>query len=82
MFHVRPTNTTIGSKLGNSSRRKLTPDENTITYGRTDFQSHGCGDSKHCSAGCIAATTNAVRDLFNNLLSLEEGNNTLHVVAW
>jgi hypothetical protein len=48
--------------------------------GRFAFQTHGCGDPATCSDGCIAFTTNADRDEFNENMSLEEGQNTLTVV--
>ncbi len=66
----------IGSQHPNSSRRDLTPDP---ANGRTRFQIHGCSNPATCSEGCIAATTNPIRDLFNDLMDLEFFN-TLTVV--
>jgi RHS repeat-associated protein len=43
------------------------------------MQTHGCDDPATCSEGCIAATDNATRDLFDQLMALESGN-TLTVV--
>jgi RHS repeat-associated protein len=61
----------IGSQNRGSSRRDLTPHPDNTMYGRGRFQIHGCGNSATCSDGCIAATTNPVRDRLNYLLSLE-----------
>ena len=69
---------TIGS-MNSRGRRNLTPLGFNNMQGRDHFQIHGCGNRDRCSAGCIAATTNATRDRLNALLSLEEGNNTLTV---
>ncbi len=77
---IPPGDYTIGPQRPNSSRRDLIPDPNNNMQGRDSFQIHGCGNSATCSQGCIAATTNNTRDRLNNLLSQEEGNNTLHVV--
>ncbi len=77
-----PTGTyTIGPPLPapHNLRRWLTPDPANTMFGRSGFQTHGCGDPATCSEGCIAATTNAVRDEFNRLMALEEGQNTLTV---
>jgi len=62
-------------KLHNGDRRDLTPNPG---LGRYDFQIHGCHNpnSNKCSTGCIAGDV----DLFNQLMSLEEGQNTLR--AW
>ncbi|MBI4689534.1 MAG: DUF2778 domain-containing protein [Nitrospirae bacterium] len=70
---------TIEAQKTNSSRRNLTPDPSNNMHGRSGFQIHGCSNRDTCSNGCIGATTNATRDELNRLLSLEEGNNTLHV---
>ncbi len=69
----------IGRQYPRSSRRDLMPHFLNNMHGRDRFQIHGCGDRNVCSEGCIAATTNVVRDRFNMLMSLEEGNNILHV---
>ena len=71
---------TIGGQLPNSSRRPLTPLPATQMFGRFGMQLHGCGNAATCSNGCIAATTNPIRDLLNQRLSQEEGQNTLQVV--
>jgi RHS repeat-associated protein len=71
---------TIEPQLPNSSRRKLIPFPTNTMHGRSGFQTHGCGDSSTCSEGCIAATANEVRDRFNDLMALEEGQNTLVVI--
>lgn len=39
-------------------------------------------EPRTCSEGCIAATTNRIRDTFNSLMALEEGQNTLRVIGW
>ncbi len=70
----------IGPQKSNYSRRALSPFPSNDMHERGDFQIHGCKDPKTCSQGCIGATTNAVRDQFNRLMSLEEGNNTLIVI--
>jgi hypothetical protein len=62
------------------SRRNLIPDPSNQMFGRNAFQLHGCPNPATCSEGCIGATSNAVRDLLNQDLSLEEGQNTLTVV--
>jgi len=49
-------------------------------HNRNALQTHGCTDPATCSDGCIAATTNAVRDEFNRILHLEEGRNSVTVV--
>lgn len=69
----------IGPQLPGSSRRNLTPQPGTQMFGRFAMQVHGCGNPATCSNGCIAATTNAVRDEFNQKMGLEEGQNTLTV---
>jgi len=69
----------IGCQRPNSSRRDLTPMAYNNMYWRSSFQIHGCKNPANCSEGCIAATTNQVRDRFNFLMSLEEGNNWLYV---
>ena len=75
---------TITAQKPNSARRPLIPDPSfvgpRVGGNRTDFQIHGCGNPAKCSEGCIAATTNADRDLLNEILSLEEGYNTLLVL--
>jgi RHS repeat-associated protein len=76
-----PTGTyKIEQQRPSSSRRDLTPSPGNTMFGRFAFQVHGCRNPASCSEGCIAATTNQVRDEFNRLMSLEEGNNTLTVV--
>jgi RHS repeat-associated protein len=70
---------TIGQQRSNSSRRDLIPSLTNIMYGRASFQIHGCGNPANCSRGCIAAINNVTRDRFNFLMSLEEGDNILHV---
>ena len=70
---------TIGPQRPGSSRRDLTRYILNEMFSRGYFQVHGCKDPSSCSEGCIAATTNATRDRFNLLMSLEEGNNILHV---
>ncbi len=66
----------IASKYPN--RRSLTPDS---PNGRDSLQTHLCpeGKSKTCSTGCIAGGFRII-DLFNRLLSLEEGHNRLQVI--
>jgi hypothetical protein len=71
---------TIGPKRTNSSRRNLSPANGNNMHGRNAFQIHGCSNPATCSEGCIAATTNRTRDSLNDLLSREEGDNTLRVV--
>ncbi len=61
-------------------RRNLTPNLNNRMFTRNSFQLHGCPNPATCSEGCIGATSNAVRDLLNADLSLEEGQNTLTVL--
>lgn len=61
-------------------RRNLIPDPSNQMLNRNGFQLHGCPNPATCSEGCIGATTNAVRDLLNKDLSLEEGRNTLMVL--
>ena len=76
-----PTGTyEIERQRPSSSRRDLTPSPGNTMSGRFAFQVHGCRNPASCSEGCIAATTNQVRDEFNRLMSLEEGDNTLTVV--
>jgi RHS repeat-associated protein len=70
----------IGPQRPNSSRRDLMPSILNNMYGRINFQIHGCRIPAECSEGCIAATRNALRDRFNYLMRLEEGNNRLHVI--
>ncbi len=70
---------TIMPQRVNSSRRDLEPSPLNFMCGRDSFQIHGCGDPASCSEGCIAATTNQARDSFNSLMSLEEGQNIMHV---
>ncbi len=74
-----PGNYRIGARNGHGHRRPLTAAPGNVTYGRGDFQTHGCPDPATCSQGCIAATTNATRNLFDRLMSLESPN-TLTVV--
>jgi RHS repeat-associated protein len=59
------------------SRRRLTPD---TPNGRTNLELHGCRYPEKCSEGCIGATSTPDRNLLNEDLSLEEGNNWLTVV--
>lgn len=61
-------------------RRRLFPEPMNQMFGRDSFELHGCPNPATCSEGCIGATTNAVRNLLNKDLSLEEGLNTLTVV--
>ena len=70
----------IGRQRRGSSRRDLTPSDTSKMFDRFAMQIHGCSNTKTCSNGCIAATSNKVRDEFNSAMSLEEGRNTLHVV--
>lgn len=62
------------------ARRDLLPDPLNQMFGRDSFQLHGCSNPATCSEGCVASTTNSVRDLLNRLLSLEEGRNRLAVI--
>jgi hypothetical protein len=55
-------------------RRNLTPNPKNGRYG---FQFHNCGNMANCSDGCVASPQ---WPLLNNLLNLEEGQNTLWVV--
>jgi hypothetical protein len=66
------TDYSIGQQHG-LSRRDLTPVDPTRMGGRFAMQLHGCRNPATCSNGCIAAVTNRVRDLLNQLLHLEEG---------
>jgi RHS repeat-associated protein len=74
------TYTIGGITLPFGSRRNLAPSPDNQMFGRWGFQLHGCPNPATCSDGCVAATTNADRDLLNQDLSLEEGHNTLTVV--
>jgi RHS repeat-associated protein len=66
----------IGDRLTpGGHRRRLTPNPSN---GRWGFQTHGCGNPNTCSNGCVAATDNNTRDLFDDLMDLED-NNTLVV---
>src|SRR5438046_2559209 len=76
---IPPGSYSIGPLLPNSSRRPLTAEPTNLMHGRGGFQTHGCGNRETCSKGCVAATTNAVRDEFNRLMALEEGQNTVAV---
>ena len=67
----------IGAQHPNSSRRDLTPDQTNQMHNRNALQTHGCTNPATCSNGCIAATTNAVRDELNRILHLEEGRNSM-----
>gem|GEM_PF-3407798 len=69
----------VGPQHKGSSRRDLKPGNPGQMGGRFGMQVHGCGNPQTCSDGCIAATTNKVRDRFNLLMGLEEGRNTMHV---
>lgn len=71
---------TVGPQRKNSSRRDLTPSSSNNMMGRGSFQVHGCSNPATCSKGCIAATDNATRDQFNDLMSKEEGNNIITVI--
>jgi RHS repeat-associated protein len=66
----------IGPNIGgpNGGRRNLTPNPKN---GRFKFQLHFCGNMNTCSDGCVASPQ---WPLLNNLLNLEEGQNTLWVV--
>src|SRR5262249_31861890 len=59
---------TIGPRRPSSSRRDLTPSPGNTMFGRTAFQIHGCRYPASCSEGCIAATTNQIRDEINRIL--------------
>lgn len=80
---VVPGSYGIGAQRAGSSRRNLDPSPQTQqtlnAISRGAFQTHGCSDPATCSNGCIAATTNATRDEFNRLMSLET-DNSLQVV--
>jgi len=67
-------------KPGTKHRRNLTPTDENKKGKRDHFQTHGCKYPETCSEGCIAAIDNPVRDLFDQLMSLEENNNIVNVV--
>lgn len=69
----------VGAKRSGSSRRSLTPDPLNNMFGRFAFQTHGCGNPKTCSNGCIAAKDLSTTSLLNYIFGLEEGNNTIYV---
>jgi hypothetical protein len=60
----------------NLRRRRLVPDQG----GRTDIELHECSNmrSPKCTTGCIATTPSTFTQL-DQLLSLEEGFNTVEV---
>ncbi len=63
-----------GRTTSGGHRRNLTPLPGSDMKGRDSMQTHGCSNPDNCSEGCIAATDNGVRDLFDNLLDLEPDN--------
>ncbi len=65
-----------GTKGSSESRRNLFPTNGTNTYGRGNFQSHGCGNPATCSEGCIAGDVKGL----NNLIDNEGTQSTLNVV--
>jgi len=70
----------IGPPRGNPAHRALLPEPYNNMQTRVRFQIHGCRIPSECSEGCIGATSNKIRDRFNYLMSLEEGDNFLRVV--
>jgi RHS repeat-associated protein len=69
-----PGNYRISARNGHGHRRPLTSLTGPIPYNRDAFQTHGCPNPATCSQGCIAATTNATRNLFDRLMDLESPN--------
>jgi RHS repeat-associated protein len=70
---IPPGTYNIGRSNSNG-RRDLTPNPNN---GRTDFQLHACPNPATCSWGCVASPR--IWSQLNNMLSSEDGNNTLTV---
>jgi RHS repeat-associated protein len=62
----------IGPQIPGTNRRSLAPQfDMTATNRSGGFQTHGCANRATCSEGCVAFTTNSLRDQFNNLMNRE-----------